>query len=187
MKYLAENAFQTPTFLIDQSILRRIESVGEINRIERAQAAVLGNVLNDGRMSRLVEYQALAENQDAAYSLGDMLGDLRKAVWAELGSGAPKVDAYRRALQRAYVTQMGNKIKPPRENEAGQGFPGFPQGRGPQPPAPNAGEIKNMLRGELRDLDKELASASDKAGDRETRLHIEGVRAQIKEILEPKE
>jgi hypothetical protein len=28
MKYLADNAFQTPTFLIDQSILRRIESVG---------------------------------------------------------------------------------------------------------------------------------------------------------------
>jgi hypothetical protein len=44
-----------------------------------------------------------------------------------------------------------------------------------------------MLRGELRDLDKELASASDKAGDRETRLHLEGIRAQIKEILEPKE
>ena len=58
---------------------------------------------------------------------------------------------------------------------------------GPQPPQPNAGEIKNMLRGELRDLDKELASASEKPGDRETRLHLEGIRAQIEEILEPKE
>jgi hypothetical protein len=115
-----------------------------------------------------------------------MLTDLRKAVWSELGAGSPKIDAYRRALQRSYVTQIGNKIKPPKENEQAQGFPGFPQG-GPQPPAPNSGEIKNMLRGELRDLDKELASATEKAGDRETRLHIEGIRAQIKEILEPKE
>src|SRR4029450_8347868 len=57
MKYLAENALQTPTFLIDQSVLRRIESVGEINRIERAQAGILSGMLNDGRMSRLVEYQ----------------------------------------------------------------------------------------------------------------------------------
>jgi hypothetical protein len=48
------------------------------------------------------------------------------------------------------------------------------------------GEIRNMLRGELRDLDRELAEASGKAGDRETRLHLEGIRAQIKEILEPK-
>jgi len=184
MKFLAENAFQTPTFLIDQSILRRIEPVGEINRIERAQASVLGSVLNDARMSRLVEYQAMAADQDAAYSLGDMLGDLRKAVWSELATGSPKVDAYRRALQRTYVEQMGRKIRPP-ENAAQQ--PGFPQGRGPQPPAANSGEIRTMLRGELRDLDRELASASEKAGDRETRLHIEGVRAQIKEILEGKE
>jgi len=187
MKYLAENAFPTPTFLIDQNVLRRIESVGEINRIERAQAGVLSSLLNDGRMSRLVEYQAMASDPDGAYSLGDMLVDLRKAVWSELGSGSPTIDAYRRALQREYVTQIGDKIKPPKANDQQGQFPGFPQGRGPQAPAPNSGEIKNMLRGELRDLDKELASASDKAGDRETRLHIEGVRAQIKEILEPKE
>ena len=116
-----------------------------------------------------------------------MLGDLRKAVWSEIGSGSPKVDAYRRALQRAYVTQIGNKIRPPREDDQQGGFPGGRRGGGPQAPAPNAGEIKNMLRGELRDLDKELAAASEKAGDRETRLHLEGIRAQIKEILEPKE
>jgi hypothetical protein len=187
MKYLAENAFQTPTFLIDQNVLRKIESVGEINRIERAQGSILTSLLNDGRMSRLVEYQALAENQDAAYSLGEMLGDLRKGVWAEVYAGSPKIDAYRRALQRTYVEQIGRKIRPPRENAQAGGFPGGGQGRGPQAPPPNEGEIKNMLRGELRDLDKELASATDKAGDRETRLHLEGIRAQIKEILEPKE
>src|SRR5215207_528227 len=127
----------------------------------------------------------MAANQDAAYSLGDMLGDLRRAVWTEIGTGSPKVDAYRRALQRAYVTQIGNKIRPPEDEDAPGGFPGGQQ-RGPQAPAPNAGEIKNMLRGELRDLDKELASASEKAGDRETRLHLEGIRAQIKEILDSK-
>ena len=98
MKFLADNAFQTPTFLVDQNILRKIEPIGGLNRIEAAQSAVLNSVLNDARMSRLVEYQAMSENQDAAYSLGDMLGDLRKGVWSELSSGAPKVDAYRRAL-----------------------------------------------------------------------------------------
>jgi hypothetical protein len=186
MKYLADNAFQTPTFLVDQNILRKIEPVGGLGRIEQAQASVLGSVLNDARMSRLVEYQAMSTNQDAAYSLGDMLGDLRRGVWSELSSGSPKVDAYRRALQRSYVTQIGNKIRPPAVTGQQQG--GFPGGggQGAQAPAPNVGEIRNMLRGELRDLDRELAEASGKAGDRETRLHVEGIRAQIKEILEPK-
>jgi hypothetical protein len=36
-------------------------------------------VSNDARMSRLVEYQAMAADQDAAYSLGDMPGDLGEA------------------------------------------------------------------------------------------------------------
>ena len=80
---------------------------------------------------------------------------------------------------------MGLKIRPPKENDQAGGFP--QQQRGPQAPPANDGEIKNMLRGELRDLDKELASATEKAGDRETRLQIEGIRAQIKEILEPKQ
>ena len=185
MKFLAENAFQTPTFLVDQNILRKIEPVGGLGRIEQAQASVLSSVLNDARMSRLTEYQAMAEDQDAAYSLGDMLGDLRRGVWAELSSGSPRVDAYRRALQRAYVTQMGNKIRPP-QTTGPQGGGGGGGGFGAQAPAPNMGEIRNMLRGELRDLDRELADASGKAGDRETRLHLEGIRAQIKEILEPK-
>ena len=112
---------------------------------------------------------------------------MRRGVWAELSSGSPRVDAYRRALQRAYVTQMGNKIRPPQATGQQQG--GFPGGggQGAQAPAPNMGEIRNMLRGELRDLDRELAEASGKAGDRETRLHVEGIRAQIKEILEPKD
>jgi hypothetical protein len=47
------------------------------------------------------------------------------------------------------------------------------------------GEIQTMLRGELRDLDRELAAASGRAADRDTRLHIEGARAQIREILDP--
>ena len=127
----------------------------------------------------------MAENQDAAYSLGDMLGDLRRGVWSELSSGSPKVDAYRRALQRSYVTQMGSKIRPPATPAQQGGGGGGGGGQGAQAPAPNVGEIRNMLRGELRDLDREVAAASDKAGDRETRLHLEGIRAQIKEILEP--
>src|SRR5688572_19183662 len=157
MKFLADNAFQTPTFLVDQNILRKIEPVGGLGRIESAQAAVLGSVLNDARMSRLTEYQAMAENQDVAYSLGDMLGDLRRGVWSELSSGSPKVDAYRRALQRAYVTQMGNKIRPPQTTgQQGGGGGGGGGGQGAQAPAPNVGEIRTMLRGELRDLDREL-------------------------------
>ena len=181
MKYLADNAFQTPTFLIDKEVRGRLGPVGEIDRVQRAQSAIVGNVLNDARMTRLVEYMAGAANKADAYSLGEMLGDLRHGVWTEIYSGAPKVDAYRRALQRSYLDIIDRKINPPAVT-AGQGG-GFQFG--PQGPPPLTGEIQTMLRGELRDLDRELASASARAGDRDTRLHIEGARSQIREILDP--
>ena len=116
-----------------------------------------------------------------------MLGDLRKAVWSEIvywvaeGGCLPSgVAAGVRDADREQ--RFGRRLRQRSRVELPGGG-----GQGAQAPTPNAGEIKNMLRGELRDLDRELASASAKAGDRETRLHVEGIRAQIKEILEPKQ
>ena len=183
MRFLADNAFQTPDFLVVPDLLRRMESIGTLNRISRAQSSILSSVLNDARMSRLVEYQALAATPAEAYSLGEMLGDVRRAVWSEIYTGAPKIDAYRRALQRAYVEQLGRRVSPP-EADGGDGPPAPQQRRGPQAPPPNSGEIKTMFRGELRDLDRELADCSARAADRDTRLHIEGMRAEIKKILD---
>ncbi|HEX2778213.1 MAG TPA: hypothetical protein VHM30_01865, partial [Gemmatimonadaceae bacterium] len=95
-------------------------------------------------------------------------------------TGAPRVDAYRRALQRSYLDQIDRKINPPPAGQQQQ----FQFG--PPPPPANMGEIQTMLRGELRDLDRELAAAAARAADRDTRLHIEGARARIREILEPR-
>ena len=50
------------------------------------------------------------------------------------------------------------------------------------PPAPDA---RALLRGELTDLDRELAAAAGRAGDRTTRLHLQGSRDQIQKILYP--
>src|SRR6476661_6800603 len=55
MKFIGENGFQTPTWLIDMDILRKIEPNGEVTRIVNAQSALVSNLLNDGKMTRLVE------------------------------------------------------------------------------------------------------------------------------------
>ncbi|NUP56375.1 MAG: hypothetical protein HOQ19_11110, partial [Gemmatimonadaceae bacterium] len=85
---------------------------------------------------------------------------------------------YRRALQRSYLEQIDAKINPKPATTPQFNF-------GPPPPPANIGEIQTMLRGELRDLDRELAAASSRAADRDTRLHLEGARSTIREILDP--
>src|SRR5678816_4629201 len=139
-------------------------------------------------MTRLVENEALSKNPSEVYTLAEMLSDLRHGVWTELyGSGPVKVDIYRRALQRNYLTDVGNKINPPPAGAAHAGGRGGGGGRGgaAAPPA-NTGEIKAMLRGELKQLDAELASASKRATDVATKRHLDDARHQISDILKPK-
>ena len=187
MKFIAENGFQTPTWLVDADILRKIEPNGEVTRIVNAQSALVSNLLNDGKMTRLVENEALSKNPSEVYTLAEMLSDLRHGVWTELyGSGPVKVDIYRRGLQRNYLTDVGNKINPPPAGAADAGGRGGGGGRGgaAAPPA-NTGEIKAMLRGELKQLDAELAQAVKRATDVATKRHLDDARQQISHILKP--
>ena len=61
MKFIADNGLQTPTWLIDTDILRKIEPNGEVTRIVNAQSALISSLLNDGKMTRLIETEALAK------------------------------------------------------------------------------------------------------------------------------
>ena len=187
MKFLAENSFKTPTWLIDTDILRKIEPDGEVTRVTGAQSAAINALLNDGKLTRLIEDEALAKNPSDVYTLTEMLNDLRHGVWTEIYGTAPvKIDVFRRGVQRAYLTDVGNKINPPAAGAAAGGRGGGGGGgRGGAAPAANTGEIKAMLRGELKALDAELAQAAKRASDVPTKRHIDDARQQISHILKP--
>ena len=184
MRFLNEEVFKTPTYLIRPDIASRIEAEGMLSRIGSAQNRVLASVLNDGRMNRLLEVEALARNSSEVYSLADMLDDLRKGVWSELAEGSPKIDAYRRQLQNNYFTLIDRKLNPPPAPAAGQGGGGG-GGFGP-PQAPLSEDAKSELRGELVTLQAEIRRATPRASDRETQLHLAGADHRITEILEPR-
>ena len=188
VKFIADNGLQTPTWLIDTDILRKMEPNGEVTRIVNAQSASIVSLLNDAKMTRLIESEALARNPGDVYTLGEMLSDLRHGVFTEIyGSGAPKIDVYRRGVQRAYLTEVGNKINPPVATAAAGGPGGGGGGRGGAPaPAVNTGEIKMQLRGELKQLDAEVAAALKRTTDVTTKRHLEDVRHQISDIVKPK-
>ena len=63
MRFINENVFQTPGYLIQPAIARRVEAGGMITRITNAQGRVLTSLLNDGRLNRLIENEALASSR----------------------------------------------------------------------------------------------------------------------------
>ncbi|HKO15096.1 MAG TPA: zinc-dependent metalloprotease, partial [Gemmatimonadaceae bacterium] len=182
MRFINENVFRTPAFLIRPEIAQRIEANGMISRIDNAQARVLSSLLDDQRMNRLIENEALAPSRAQAYSLADMLDDMRRGVWTELSAPQVSIDAYRRALQSTYLTQVDRKLNPPAPNPA-QVAALAARGIRLQPLAEDA---RSTLRGELVSLRDEIRRAIPRAADRETRLHLQGADHRIGDILEPK-
>jgi hypothetical protein len=181
MRFINENVFQTPTYLIQPAIARRIEASGMITRITNAQGRVLTSLLNDQRLNRLIENEALAGNGEA-YSLAGMLDDLRRGVWTELDQSRVSIDPYRRTLQNRYLEQIDAKLNPPPPSAT----PARPQFPGFTPPPPLLEDARSQLRGELVSLRSAILAALPKAADRETRLHLQAADHQIGEILDPK-
>ena len=176
MAFFAEQAFATPTWMLDEDILTRIEHAGIVDRIRQRQVGVINNVLNPGRMQRLIE--AEARNGNEAYSLGEMMTDLREAVWTELPRGR-SIEAYRRNLQRGYLERM--EFLMTEEPTA--------------PPARFAGrrtavdvsqsDIRAFVRGELNVLKGQIQRALRRSLDTATKYHLEDAVVRIDDILHP--
>jgi hypothetical protein len=161
VRFLLDNAFKPPKWALNAEILRRIEPVGVLDRIEASQSRVLNSLLSSGRINRLVEQEAI--DGSAAYAPLDFLGDVRKGVFSEVYAGTA-VDAYRRNLQRAYVETLSSRVN------------------GPQAAAD---DVRAFFRGELKTLDRDLESVAGRLQDRATQLHVQDLRMQIAKAFDP--
>jgi len=163
VRFLNENAFATPTWALRPEILRRIEVVGALARVNTAQERVLNSLLNNARFDRLVEQEAL--DGVASYKPADFLFDVRKGIWSELDAGPVKIDVYRRNLQNTYLDLLSAKLN---------GRPAVTD------------DYRALIRAELRDLNTSITAAQARATDRQTRAHLADVKDQIAKALDPK-
>ena len=179
--FINDQVFQTPMYLIKPEIAARIEALGMITRINNAQTRVLTALLNDGRMNRLLEGEAIATNKSSVYTLSGLLDDLRRGIFSEIYSGQ-SIDAFRRELQSDYLTQIERKLAPPAPAAGGGGGGG---GGGGAAAIPLSDDAKSQLRGSLVTLKSDLQKAAGK-GDRGTQLHVLGAIKRLDDILNPK-
>ena len=178
MEFLAEQAFHTPTWMLDNDILSRIEHAGAMERLRRRQVGVLNNILEPNRMGRLIESRA--RYGDQAYGLGDMMEDLREGVWSELSSGS-EIDPFRRNLQRGYIERMEWLMT--EEPEPPTGF--LAQFLGAPVVDVSQSDIRPFVRGELNRLKADVQSALRRRLDTPTQYHLEDAVARIDRILDP--
>ncbi len=182
MQFVSDEAFTPPTWMINEDILGRIENVGTVERMRRLQVGVLNNVLQAGRMQRMIE--DAARFGDAAYSLPEMMTDVRQAVWTELRTGG-SIDTYRRNLQRGYLERINDLMNGDGPSGPTVSVPGrdefvtnvnLPQS-----------DIRAVARGELESLQREIRNRLASGPDRMTRLHLQDSLARIQKILDPED
>ena len=182
VRFINENVFKTPEYLIRPEIAARIEAGGMIPRVNNAQSRVLTSLFDDQRLNRLVEVEATSGDKENAYPLPAMLEDVRHGVWSEVVQARPVIDAYRRGLQNAYLALLDRKLNPaPVAAAAPNPFAGF----GP-PQRPLSEDARSNLRGELVALRGQLRGAAAKAGNTATQYHLSAAEHRIGEILYPK-
>lgn len=179
VRFLVANAFATPTYFLDPELLGRVEPTGSVERIRARQASILNTLLSDPRLARLAETQAFAPAGAPAYSIADLLGDLRRGIFSEAAGTRPATDIYRRNLQRAFVDQMDRLINTPLAPTLPPGFPAA------NAPAPRPADARALARAELNALDAQLRTSLLRTSDRETRAHFEDLRARIDRMLNP--
>jgi len=174
MNFLQTQLFKTPTWMIDKNILNKIEFAGNVNRIRATQSRTLNSILDFGKMARLIENEAI--NGAKAYTLSEMMSDLKKGIWEELYTNKP-IDVYRRNLQLAYIDRI-NYIM----NEEQGSTPSWARSYVTTVKVSQS-DIRTVSVGQLLELKKEIKKSLKKNSDEMSKIHLMSVEAKINRIL----
>lgn len=164
VKYLNEQLFATPNWLIDAEILGRIQQDGLVEDMRAMQVRILGRLTREDMMMRMIENEAL--NGGDAYTLTQLFSDLRRGVWGELYNGR-KIDTYRRNLQKEHITRLGELMNLEDDKYANS-------------------DIPSIAMATLSRLERDVRSGLNRQNDSTSRFHLQDVQKRIDAILNPK-
>ncbi|MFN3596222.1 MAG: zinc-dependent metalloprotease [Rubricoccaceae bacterium] len=181
VQFLLREGFVRPDWLLDASLLRRVEPAGAVERVRAFQEGTLANLLSFPRLARLLEAEFMRED---AYRAADLLADVRAGLWRELAQGAA-IDPSRRALQRAHVDRLGVLL-----NDDAPAGPQLGLNRFQNTPiTASRSDVRPLARGELVALRQQVAQAQARYradSRRAERLHLADIAARIDQLLDPR-
>lgn len=178
MKFLNEQLFKTPEWMLDEEIFNKIQYDGYLEQLRNLQEGTLNSLLDFGRFARMMENEEL--NKDA-YTPLEMMTDLRKGLFSELSRGR-KITRPRRNLQRTYVSRL-HDVMTQEQSPLPARFRRFISRSNID--VENS-DIRAIVRAELTTLRRSLRNSVGGSSDRMTRYHIQDLIERINDILDPK-
>ena len=106
VKWLCDTLLDTPYWLAPRDIMMKIGK-DNLGMIPGLQSFAMSRMMSDSKLSRMLQNEAA--NGDKAYTVSQMMADIRNSVFKELQTGA-SVSLNRRAVQRMFVTSLTSKV-----------------------------------------------------------------------------
>lgn len=172
MQFLDKQLFVTPTWLINKDLIEKC-GVDPVRTIGSIQKGVLSKLISQNTLDKMVKNEAM--NGTSAYTALQMMDDLKKSVWSELGSGKP-IDIYRRNLQKNYVDAYIALMNPSQNYSNIMFMRSVP---------PLNSDASALARAHLVKLKAELSSASGSASGI-SKAHLQELVSKIDDALNPK-
>ena len=176
VQWLHQHLFQTPNWLLDKNILNKItEPVN--NNLSTVQNNAISSVLSTPRLARMLEIEnRFGKN---AYSVLELLRDLKNGIWKELKKGSI-ITMNRRNLQKTYVDRMISLLPDATTGSASGSFFGFLSS------GSKNSDIPSIARGHLTDLLHDIRAAIPRTRDRMSRYHLQDEAQRMERALNPK-
>ena len=175
--FLNKQVFTTPTWLMNKDVQTKTNNNIGVT-ILSLQESALNRLLSTTTMNKMVTAESSIGS--TAYTVNDLLGDLKQSVFTELTS-RKAIDFYRRNLQKSYVERLGSLLNP----APVQGIQSFGFGGTPSLDVKKS-DILSYLKGHSKELKASIDAVSGTALDKSTKYHLQDLSDRLKKILDPK-
>jgi hypothetical protein len=177
--FINKQVFTTPVWLINKDIAGKT-GMNAATTILSLQESALNRMLSVVTLNKLLNAEAAIGSQ--AYTINDMLGDLRQSIFTELATKKP-IDLYRRNLQKSYIERLSGIINPP---AAQQGGITFIFGNATPVMDTKKSDILSYLKGHARELKAAIDAAAAGATDKASKYHLQDLSDRLRKALDPK-
>jgi hypothetical protein len=158
VNWVAANILTPPNWLIPNDVMSRLSGESGVNRIAGLQSSALNQLLNNGRINRMLDNEA--RHGANAYTVREMMATLRGVVWSGLKAESPVFGIQSRTLQKNYVNSLANKL------------------------SGNASEARALAMADLKMQAQLIRAALPRVKDEATRAHLDDVLLSIKRAIE---
>ena len=176
LAFLDQHIFKEPKWLLRYDILNAIQSPRSKESVTKTMESVMLNLLGGSRLSRMTFVAERYENENP-YRPEEYLDDLKGLVWGDMNVFY-RTTAYRRKLQKAYVTNMINLYRPEEAHGVVEGIlaklsEGYTSNT----------DVRSLALDNLLSLQSNIKKTLPVITDRLTIAHLNYLKREIEEVV----